>query len=88
MPVGKGCNPGKMNWMQCFGGGGMADPACFENQPQAGREPTPGKEIGCCVLAGWMTDEAFGPVCFQSDSRREGSRPREKELDDVLWQVG
>ncbi len=69
---------------------GTFGPLCLSTQFQAGRDPAQGKGMGCNALAvaGWLTDGAFGPVCFQSNSRREGSRHKQKELDTVFWREG
>jgi hypothetical protein len=67
IPVGKGCNPGKRNWMQSSGGGGMADrrglrPRLLFKTTPGGKGAGPGKR-NWMLCSGWMDD-------------RRGLRPR------------
>jgi hypothetical protein len=79
-PGGNRSCPRKRNWM--LRPGGMADrrglrPRLLSNQLQAEREPAHGNGIGCFVLAGWLTDGAFGPVCSskQLQAGKKGAGP-------------
>jgi hypothetical protein len=94
-PGGKGADTWKRNWMLCSGWmddrRGLRPRLLFKKEPEGDRrrqEPAQGTRIGCCFLVGWLTDGAFGPVCFQSNSRWEGSRHKQKELDAVFWREG
>jgi hypothetical protein len=58
IPSGKGAGTGKRSWMLCLGW--MDDRRGL--RPRLLREPAEAKGIGCCVLAGWLTDGAFSHV--------------------------